>query len=103
MAKRSVNWAAAREFFENNGFRLDHQGGDIVVVGPKTGVRGKNKHRIGHIFTSAKSTQLSSGHLSSLCRKFGITTAHLTGQEEWDITMHPDYTPPAANDPGEGR
>jgi len=67
VSEPAVQWKQLRRFLNRNGFEIDHDGGDKLVS--KDGV----VHRIGHVFSTKNTTQVSDGHLQALHRKFGLT------------------------------
>lgn len=73
MSEPSVTWRKLKKYLNANGYELDHDGGDILVIKPP------DKHRIGHVFCNKATAQISDAHLTALRRKFGITRKDILG------------------------
>ena len=72
MSEPAVHWGQLRKFLNRGGFAIESDGGDKLVS--KNGV----VHRIGHIFATNHSDQISKGHLAALKRKFGFTARDIS-------------------------
>ena len=76
MSEPAVSWGQLRKFLSHNGFEIDPDGGDKLVS------KDGKVHRIGHLFATSHSDQISKGHLTALRHKFGITPRQIRGMNK---------------------
>ena len=72
---QSVKWRDARRYFRKHGYEIHSDGGDKVIVGPRTHPatrRSRAPVRIGHHFTKSNS-ELLDVHLRCIRTAFGVT------------------------------
>ena len=67
MSQPAVKWGVLETYLKRNDFEIvTTRGGDKLII--KDGI----VHRIGHIHCSRYGDEVPRGHVSAVCRKFGL-------------------------------